>query len=50
MTFNVKQYYCVFWPCRPFDDLNFNKVIGMVYIEGFHSHIFIIFHSHISEV
>jgi hypothetical protein len=26
MTFNVKQYYLVFWPCRPFGDLNFIKV------------------------
>jgi hypothetical protein len=30
MTFNVKQYYLVFWPCRPFGDLNFIKVIGIV--------------------
>ena len=24
MTFNVKRYYYVFWPCRPFGDLNFS--------------------------
>jgi hypothetical protein len=26
MTFNVKQYYLVFWPCQTFGDLNFIKV------------------------